>query len=179
MLSVLAGAAVLALIGGAANRRAELREQAVADARERAKEKRARDERKKQEEERTAQRVEEVRRQTEEQRAREERTEERRLRLAHERMARWEPRMRRVFAVNAGGRKAFVGRVIAVDEEGVVFRDGSKAEMMVKYVDLQACPVKSANLKNSAAWIFPVQPTSTPENEKNNEKVVDLDDTHP
>ena len=103
---------------------------------------------------------------------REDAREQQKRRVIDERVARWAPRMKKTYAVN-NGRRAFVGRVIAVDEEGVTFRDGAKAEKLVKYVDLEACPVRSAALKDSTAWIFP-HAAKTPNTSSG--KVIDLDD---
>jgi hypothetical protein len=106
--------------------------------------------------------------------AREEAREKQKRRTVEDRMARWKKRMKKTFAVNTG-RRAFVGKVIAIDEESVTFQDGAKAEKAVKYADLEACPVKPAALKDSAAWIFPVQ-SKAPEAGSGG---ADLDDMHP
>ena len=183
---ILGTLALLGLLGGAANARAErrtAREKEEADAerdsrqsRSRtASERRARKERAEQEEQRKAERRAEQRRQQKQRDAQEARQAQRerlrelnRTKGTRQRMAFWRKKKGQVFAFSTG-RKSFVARIVAIEEDGLVVRDGAKTEGHVGFKDLTVCPLPAAALKDAACWLFPRGGGGEGE-------VVDLDD---
>lgn len=90
---------------------------------------------------------------------RQEARERNKRRFIEVRMGRWLERMDQVFLF-CSGHHQFVARVIGVDEDGILVRDGAEMEAALAYKDLRACPFDEELLENDRYWMYP--PSASP-----------------